>query len=70
MVLDIFKRLEGKQIDILVNNAGSIFRAPVAEHPDEQWDRIIETNLSAQFVLARDLGARMLKRGRGKIIFT
>lgn len=57
-------------IDILVNNAGSILRAPAAEHSDEYWDRIIETNLSAQFVLTRELGGEMVKRGRGKVIFT
>jgi len=57
-------------IDILVNNAGAILRKPAAEHPDEYWDEIIETNLNAQFLLSRDLGKRMLERGSGKIIFT
>jgi 2-deoxy-D-gluconate 3-dehydrogenase len=58
------------RIDILVNNAGTILRKPAAEHPDEYWDKVIETNLSAQFVLAREIGARMLAQGSGKIIFT
>jgi 2-dehydro-3-deoxy-D-gluconate 5-dehydrogenase len=57
-------------IDILVNNAGTIFRAPAAEYPDEAWDRLIEINLNAQFVLSREIGKRMLERGAGKIIFT
>ena len=57
-------------IDILFNNAGTIIRVPAADHPDEAWDAIIETNLSAQFVLARDIGRGMLERGHGKIIFT
>jgi len=56
--------------DILVNNAGTIRRGPAAEHPDEMWDEVIETNLSAQFVLSREIGARMVARGSGKIIFT
>jgi len=56
--------------DILVNNAGTILRKPAAEHPDEYWDEVIEVNLSAQFVLAREFGAAMLKRGSGKVIFT
>ena len=56
-------------IDVLVNNAGTILRRPAAEHPDEDWDRVIETNLTAQFVLSREIGKRMLERGRGKIIF-
>lgn len=57
-------------IDILVNNAGTIFRAPAAEYPDEDWDRLIEINLNAQFILSRELGKRMIQRGMGKIIFT
>jgi len=57
-------------VDILVNNGGSILRKPAAEHPDEYWDRIIEIDLNAQFVLAREFGRDMLERGGGKIIFT
>jgi 2-deoxy-D-gluconate 3-dehydrogenase len=57
------------EIDILVNNAGTIARAPAAEHPDELWDRVLEVNLSAQFVLSRELGRDMLERGHGKIVF-
>jgi 2-dehydro-3-deoxy-D-gluconate 5-dehydrogenase len=57
-------------IDILVNNAGTIRRAPAAEHPDDDWDAIIEVNLNAQFVLAREFGRDMIERGKGKIIFT
>ncbi len=58
------------EVDILVNNAGSILRKPAAEHPDEYWDKIIEINQSAQFILSRELGKKMLERGHGKIIFT
>lgn len=58
------------QIDILVNNAGTIKRKPAAEHPDDWWDEVIEVNLSAQFVLSREIGATMVARGAGKIIFT
>src|SRR5580698_7974220 len=57
-------------IDILVNNAGTILRAAAAEHPDEYWDQVIETNLSSQFVISREIGKRMVARGAGKIIFT
>jgi 2-deoxy-D-gluconate 3-dehydrogenase len=56
-------------VDILVNNAGTIARTPAAEHPDEMWDRVLEVNLSAQFVLSRELGRDMLARGHGKIVF-
>jgi 2-deoxy-D-gluconate 3-dehydrogenase len=57
-------------VDILVNNAGTILRKPAAEHPDEYWDTVINTNLNAQFILSRELGSRMVERGSGKIIFT
>ena len=57
------------RIDVLVNNAGTIERKPAAEHPDALWDRVLEVNLSSQFVLTRGIGARMLDQGRGKIVF-
>jgi 2-dehydro-3-deoxy-D-gluconate 5-dehydrogenase len=57
-------------IDILVNNAGTILRKPAAEHPDEYWDQVIETNLNSQFVISREIGKGMVERGAGKIIFT
>ena len=58
------------KIDILVNNAGTILRKPAADHPDEYWDKVIEVNLNAQFVLSREIGKGMIERGSGKIIFT
>jgi 2-deoxy-D-gluconate 3-dehydrogenase len=57
-------------IDILVNNAGAVRRKPAEEHPDEFWDHILDVNLNAQFLLAREFGRRMLARKAGKIIFT
>jgi len=57
-------------IDILVNNGGAILRKPAAEHPDDYWDKIIEIDLNAQWVLAREFGRDMLARGSGKIVFT
>jgi 2-deoxy-D-gluconate 3-dehydrogenase len=57
------------ELDLLVLAAGTIERRAAAEHPDELWDRVIEVNLSAQFVLARELGRRMVERGSGKIVF-
>ncbi|WP_420329006.1 SDR family oxidoreductase [Mameliella sp.] len=61
---------DGVAPDILINNAGTIKRKPAAEHPDDWWDELIEVNLSAQFVLSREIGRGMVERGRGKIIFT
>src|SRR5687767_14550990 len=61
---------ENTAIDILVNNAGTIMRAPAAEHTDEYWDRVLDINLDAQFIIARELGKHMISRKQGKIIFT
>lgn len=60
----------GRPIDILVNNAGTIERAPATEHPDEYWDRVLQVNLTSQFLLTRSIGKQMVERGAGKIIFT
>lgn len=57
-------------IDILVNNAGTILRAPAAEHPDEMWDKVVEVNQNAQFILTREIGKDMIERGSGKVVFT
>ncbi len=61
---------DGIAPDILVNNAGTIRRKPAAHHEDALWDEVIETNLTAQFVLSREIGRAMVERGSGKIIFT
>lgn len=61
---------ENPVIDILINNAGMILRKPAAEHPDEYWDKVMSLNLDAPFILAREIGKRMIERGSGKIIFT
>lgn len=58
------------EIDILVNNAGTIMRKPAVEHSDDYWDKVIEVNLNAQFILSREIGKQMVERGQGKIIFT
>jgi 2-dehydro-3-deoxy-D-gluconate 5-dehydrogenase len=60
----------GRPVDILVNNAGMIARRPAAEHGDDLWDAVIEVNLSAPFVLAREFGRGMVERKAGKVIFT
>jgi 2-dehydro-3-deoxy-D-gluconate 5-dehydrogenase len=57
------------RIDILVNNAGIIQRNPAAVHSDEEWDAVIEVNLTNVFRLSRAAGRHMLERGGGgKII--
>ncbi len=61
--------VEGK-LDILVNNAGIQIRHPVLEFPIEDWDKVIELNLTAVFDLAQWAASLMVKRGKGKIINT
>lgn len=55
-------------IDILVNNAGTIRRAPAAEHSQEFWSTVIDTNLNSVFHLSQYAGNKMLAQGSGKII--
>jgi 2-deoxy-D-gluconate 3-dehydrogenase len=57
-------------IDILINNAGIIKRDPAALHTDEEWDSVMAVNLDATFILSREFGKEMIKRGKGKIVFT
>jgi 2-deoxy-D-gluconate 3-dehydrogenase len=53
------------RLDILVNNAGIIRRAPITEHTDEDWDAVLEVNLTSVFRLCRAAGRQMLARGEG-----
>ena len=63
-------KAENSLIDILVNNAGTTVRKPTLQQTDEDWDRVIEVNLNSHFILTREIGKDMVKRGSGKIIFT
>ncbi len=53
------------RLDILINNAGIIRREPAAEHSDDNWDSVIEVNLSNVFRLSRAAGRHLLERGAG-----
>jgi gluconate 5-dehydrogenase len=55
-------------IHILVNNAGIQRRVPFVDMTDEQWNEVIETNLTSAFIVCRAIGPRMLARKAGKII--
>ncbi|MFC8343249.1 SDR family oxidoreductase [Streptomyces sp. NPDC057280] len=59
-----------RPVDILINNAGTIRRAPAGEHTDADWELVLQVNLSAQFALTRAVGAAMVARGQGKVVFT
>ena len=56
------------RLDILVNNAGTIRRAPAVEYSEDDWDSVLEINLSSVFRLSQLAGRHMIERGRGKIV--
>ena len=55
-------------IDILINNAGIISRWPATAYPLEEWKKVLDVNLTGQFLMAQNVGRIMLERGGGKII--
>ncbi|ORE97073.1 MULTISPECIES: SDR family oxidoreductase [Aurantimonadaceae] len=59
---------EGIEIDILVNNAGIQHRQLMVELKLADWQRVIDTNLTAAFLLGREAAKRMIPRGSGKVI--
>src|SRR5260221_5760909 len=56
------------RIDILVNNAGTSWGAPVEAMTLEQWNKVIETNLTGTFLFSQAVGKVMIAQRRGKII--
>jgi gluconate 5-dehydrogenase len=56
------------RIDILINNAGTSWGAPVEAMTLEQWNKVIETNLTGTFLFSQAVGKVMIAQGRGKII--
>lgn len=58
-----------RQVDILVNNAGATWGAPAEDHPLEAWDKVMNLNVRAIFLLCQAIGRRsMLPRQRGRIV--
>ena len=55
-------------IDILVNDAGTIRSARAADHSEEDWQAVINTNLTSVFLLTRYAGKHVLARGSGKVM--
>ena len=56
------------RIDILVNNAGTSWGAPVENMTLEQWNKVLDTNLTGTFLFCQAVGKQMAARGSGKII--
>jgi len=55
-------------LDAVVNNAGIQRRHPLHEMPVEDFRLVLETNLTAAFLIAKHVAPGMMKRRRGKII--
>ncbi len=56
-------------IDILVNNAGASWAAPAEDYPLEAWDKVMALNVTAMFVMCKEVAKRvMIPKHSGKII--
>ena len=56
------------RVDILVNNAGIFPTSSVEEMREEDWDRVIGTNLVGAFLCSRAVVPKFLEQGTGRII--
>ncbi|NNF47265.1 MAG: SDR family oxidoreductase, partial [Desulfofustis sp.] len=56
------------RVDIIVNNAGTNIVNPVDRIVDEDWDRLLELNLTAPMILVRELAGQMKERKWGRIV--
>jgi len=56
------------RLDVLVNNAGMFFPAKFEELTEEQWDRIMDTNLKSQFLCSQAAAPMLRRSGHGRII--
>jgi NAD(P)-dependent dehydrogenase (short-subunit alcohol dehydrogenase family) len=56
------------KVDILINCAGRIKRAPTLTFPEEEWQSIIDTNLTGTLRACQVFGKHMLERGYGRIV--
>jgi NAD(P)-dependent dehydrogenase (short-subunit alcohol dehydrogenase family) len=69
-VIDLFAAVEKEfgQLDILVNNAGMFFPAKFETLTEDQWDRILDTNLKSQFLCCQLAGPMLRRSSHGRII--
>ncbi|MBU8908926.1 SDR family NAD(P)-dependent oxidoreductase [Desertibacillus haloalkaliphilus] len=56
------------RIDVLVNNAGMNIRKPLIETEEDDWDRVVGTNLKGVFLIGKAVAKQMVKQKSGKMI--
>jgi NAD(P)-dependent dehydrogenase (short-subunit alcohol dehydrogenase family) len=56
------------KVDILINCAGKIKRAPTLDFPEDEWQSIMDTNVTGTLRSCQIFGRHMLQRGYGRII--
>lgn len=55
-------------LDILVNNAGMNIRKALVDIEEEDWDRVLDTNLKGIFLVGQQAAKRMISQKKGRII--
>ena len=66
LVRQLMERLE--TVDFLINNAGTFLEKPVAQMELDDWERVQRVNLTAPFLVTREVLPHMLGRQQGRII--
>jgi NAD(P)-dependent dehydrogenase (short-subunit alcohol dehydrogenase family) len=67
---NLVRRVMGEfgAIDILVNNSGVLIRGRVLDLDEDEWDKVIDTNLKGYYLCCRAVGKGMVERKKGNII--
>lgn len=55
-------------LDIVVNNSGVVSSLPLLEVSDEEWDRVLDTNLRGVFLVTRAAGRHLVEQGSGEVV--
>ncbi|SNT09528.1 glucose 1-dehydrogenase [Rhodococcoides kyotonense] len=69
-VADAASRIETEvgPVEIVVNNTGVQHRAPLLDFADDDFRRVLDTNLTSAFFVGREFACAMVERGHGKIV--
>ena len=56
------------KVDVLVNNAGILIKRSILDMAEEDWDRVLDTNLKGAFLCIKHTVGHMMKQKKGKIV--